>query len=689
MRTPLRRQLSRVSTRLRQATCLGAVVTGVAVALLLAMPVRAQDGPSQQPGEGGDQGQAAQADPPSQVARVSVVVGNVSVEPASVNQFSAAEVNYPLTTGDRLYADVGANAELQTDQLAVRLGQQTDLTVTEMTDTLAQFGLAQGGVHLRSYSLDPDGTVELDTPNVAVTLLQAGDVRVDVDPDSGTTTVLVDSGEVQVDGNGLQQVLEAGQRMRVGGSDPVSAQWLDGASLDGLDRFSMDRDVLYDSSTAGEAQYVNPDTIGAGDLASNGDWETSSDEGPVWYPTGVAVGWQPYSCGRWAWVAPWGWTWVDCAPWGFAPFHYGRWEHRGRRWGWIPGPPVVRPVYSPALVVFVGGDRLNPGGGPVTAWFPLGPREAYVPWYHASQRYVNRVNVSNIYDRNTEQVRSIYNQRTEVAAYAGGGERVYVNRPVGTIAVPQSAFAAGRRVGSSMVRVNPEELAAARVLPHPLVTPERTMVVAAPTRAVPPHLARPILATTRGDMRVRPSSQPVMQGLQPSYQHEAAPIARQPAEGMRTENQPAGQPARQGYQQQAQPDQRPGYQQPVQPQPQRPMYQQPSQLDQRPSYQHEATPIGQQPAEAVRPQSEAAPAAPPRMLYNRAVPPAPRPSFEEQQRAIQSTDPGRPLGPQQLNNLRQNQPVGPPQQREMPHPPVAAPRPAAAPRISPPTVVHH
>ena len=25
------------------------------------------------------------------------------------------------------------------------------------------------------------------------------------------------------------------------------------------------------------------------------------------------------------------------------------------RWGWIPGPREVRPVYAPALVVFVGG----------------------------------------------------------------------------------------------------------------------------------------------------------------------------------------------------------------------------------------------------------------------------------------------------------------------------------------------
>ena len=69
-------------------------------------------------------------DPPAEVARVSVLLGNVSVEPASVDQFSAAIVNDALTTGDRLYTDVGANAELETGQVAIRLGQQTDLTIT-------------------------------------------------------------------------------------------------------------------------------------------------------------------------------------------------------------------------------------------------------------------------------------------------------------------------------------------------------------------------------------------------------------------------------------------------------------------------------------------------------------------------------------------------------------------------------
>src|ERR1700679_353335 len=315
--TPLRRGSSRV---LRGVWRVG--LLGVAVLVMGALVGWAQAPvpvPTQQ----------AQGDPPAEVARVSSMLGNVSLEPASVDQFSAAQVNDVLTSGDRVYADAGANAELETGELAVRMGQQTDLTITAMTDQLEQFGLAQGEVHLRSFALPLGTTVELDTPNAAVTVLQPGDVRVDVAPDGGTTTVEVVSGQAQVDGNGFQQVLEPGQRVQLSGSNPVSAQELDVATPDGLDGFSNDRDAAYENAGQGEEAHMNPETIGAEDLSANGDWETDADDGAVWYPTAVAVGWAPYSFGHWVWVAPWGWTWVDSYAGGFAPCHYGRGLKRG------------------------------------------------------------------------------------------------------------------------------------------------------------------------------------------------------------------------------------------------------------------------------------------------------------------------------------------------------------------------
>ena len=103
-----------------------AAVTGSFVALLgFALTVGAR---AQQPMDSGQDGPqdptqvSPTADPPSRVARLSFAQGNVSVEPASVNDFSPAEVNYPLTTGDRVWSDNGALGELEAGQLAVRMG---------------------------------------------------------------------------------------------------------------------------------------------------------------------------------------------------------------------------------------------------------------------------------------------------------------------------------------------------------------------------------------------------------------------------------------------------------------------------------------------------------------------------------------------------------------------------------------
>jgi hypothetical protein len=699
---------------------------GALLGLALTVGLRAQ-----QPMDAGQDGSqdptqvSPAADPPSRVARLSFAQGNVSAEPASVNEFSPAEVNYPLTTGDRVWSDSGALAELEAGQLALRMGQTTDLTVTAMTDTLAQFGLGQGSVHLRSYALDPGTTTELDTPNVAVTVLQPGDVRVDVDPNGDVTTVTLLSGQVEVDGNGVQQVMQPGQSVRLTGTDPVAAQWVQPPGADALDNFSQSQDQAYQSEESQEQSYVNPDTVGAADLAQNGTWSPESDYGDVWFPTGVAAGWQPYSNGRWTWVAPWGWTWIESERWGFAPFHYGRWAIFGGRWGWVPGPPVVHPVYAPALVVFV-----HPGQGS-TAWFPLGPNEPYAPWYHSSALYENRVNVSNIYSRNANQVRTVYNtSNREMYANALGGQRQFTNRDRATVAVSQANFAAGRPVRTSMMHLQPQQLAGAQVVPHPMVTPERTMVSPGTARAVPPRVGRPTL-TSHEDAAIRAGSTPRTQPNQPAGGSSA----------------PSGQPApieRRGFQG-AQPSQQPGYrgnpatgtQPQSQPQHQQPTYrnnpangnpasgnpsngaQQSGQQNYRnrpapvtqpataaqpapgtqlqpqgqPTYRNNpgAQPNGQQspgmtiqggvrPSNGVRGTEQLpSPGAPaPRAqtpqgqeqrLYNRAVPPPTRPSFEQQRQAIQSTDPGRPLSPQQLDNLHENRPAGQPQMREAaPHP---------------------
>ena len=177
--------------------------------------------------------------------------------------------------------------------------------------------------------------------------------------------------------------ISARQRVMVTGGDQVNYKLAAAGGADDWDQWCSSRDRREDQSQS--ARYVSREVSGYEDLDQYGRWENQADYGDVWYPTSVSAGWAPYREGYWAWIAPWGWTWVDEAPWGFAPYHYGRWAYVSNRWGWVPGPRGVRPVYAPALVAWVGGSRggvsFSIGAGPAVGWFPLGPREPYFPSY--------------------------------------------------------------------------------------------------------------------------------------------------------------------------------------------------------------------------------------------------------------------------------------------------------------------
>src|SRR5512137_2519179 len=68
---------------------------------------------------------ADEGDPPSRVARLSYVEGAVSFQPAGIEDWTAAERNRPLTTGDRLWTDQQSVAELDLGDAVLRLGGMT------------------------------------------------------------------------------------------------------------------------------------------------------------------------------------------------------------------------------------------------------------------------------------------------------------------------------------------------------------------------------------------------------------------------------------------------------------------------------------------------------------------------------------------------------------------------------------
>ena len=306
-----------------------------------------------------------------------------------MDDWAPVDYNRPLTTGDHVFVEFAGTAELQIGSAALRMGSATTLEFLNLDDSNVQLRLTEGTLIVRLRSLGDQDSFEVDTPNLAFSLLRTGEYRIDVKPDSSTTLVTVRRGEGELTGPNQAFTVHAGEQAQVIGVDQPNYQTFGAPPRDTLDTCSADRDQRDDQSPS--ARYVSREMVGYQDLDRYGSWRNTPDYGNVWVPNGTPDGWAPYHNGHWVWVDPWGWTWVDDAPWGFAPFHYGRWAYVGKYWGWVPGPVAERPVYAPALVAWVGGGAI--GGG--VAWFALGPREVYVPSYHTSPVYLNRVNVTN------------------------------------------------------------------------------------------------------------------------------------------------------------------------------------------------------------------------------------------------------------------------------------------------------
>jgi len=335
----------------------------------------------------------AEDDPPGRVGRLSEIKGSVSYYDADQGQWTAASRNRPLTGGDRLSTDGDARAELRIGSSTLRLGEGTEIELVQLDDDKVIVQLHSGQLAVRIRDREVADETEIVTAEARLRPLRSGHFRVDRIDD--TTYAGSWRGELRVDGGGDTFTVDNGRRAEIwreGGRGGVRHSW---ASLpdDGFGQWVLNDEKRDERSAS--SRYVSPEMTGAEDLDRNGRWEQHPEFGAVWLPLVVQAGWAPYRYGHWAWIRPWGWTWVDDAPWGFAPFHYGRWVSWGGRWGWSPGTYVRRPVFAPALVAWVGGPNIGVSiniGGPSVGWVPLAPREVYVPWYRYSPAYGERVN---------------------------------------------------------------------------------------------------------------------------------------------------------------------------------------------------------------------------------------------------------------------------------------------------------
>ncbi|HYA23803.1 MAG TPA: DUF6600 domain-containing protein [Terriglobales bacterium] len=482
-----------------------------------------------------DQGQPAQ-DPPTRVARLSYSVGSVSFQPGGEGDWVQAVNNRPLTTGDNLWADKDSRAELQVGSTSLRIDSESSITFLELDDHTTQVRLSQGSLIFRIRHLDDEDRFEIDTPNSAFVVQRNGEYRVDVNSAGDESDVTVWRGRGEVTGGGASYDVVAGQRARFTGTNELDHQIDQIPPNDDFDQFAFSRDEREDRAES--SNYISPEVTGSDDLDEYGHWHYVADYGPVWTPVGIAPGWAPYRFGHWVWVEPWGWTWVENEPWGFAPFHYGRWAFVEGGWCWAPGPIAVRPVYAPAFVAFVGGGgfAVGVGVGPAVAWFPLAPREVFVPWYRTTPGYVNNVNITNT-RVNVTQVTNVYNTTIINNRTTNITNVTYVNQrvPNAVTAVSHETFANARPVNSNLVKVDESKIAAAPVARNISVQPVKQSVLGAgrPAAFKPPASVenRQVVAT-----RTPTAPRPSFEQRQTANVRTETPGKPQPAP--RAENQP-------------------------------------------------------------------------------------------------------------------------------------------------------
>jgi hypothetical protein len=304
-------------------------------------------------------------------------------------------------------------------------------------------------------------------------------------------------------------------------------------------------------------------------LSPYGTWFDNPEYGYVWVPD-VAPGFSPYSTnGHWVYTDE-GWTWVSNYPWGWAPFHYGRW-YTDQKYGpiWVPDNE-----WGPGWVTW----RRS---GDYYGWAPIGPgvsiNEAYsnsynVPsdrWTFVRNRDFGRRDLNNYYINRSNNV-AIYKSSTVIndtridkqrnVTYNAGPAKAEVEkvggRPVTAVAIKESSKP-GQSLSNNQLQIyrpqvqktssNGQKPAPSKVASLKDVKPPAQRTGATPSQKV----NQPAKQQTAPQHTVQPAKQ---QQTQP--QHTV-----QPAKQQQTQPQHTVQPAKQQQPQQQQHNAQPAKQQ--------------------------------------------------------------------------------------------------------------------------------
>src|SRR5260370_1242710 len=163
----------------------------------------------------------AEKDPPTRVARISFVEGSVSLQPGGQGDWGSAARNRPVTIGDKLWVDKDSRAELQAGPASIHLGSMTALSFLNLDQGITQMRLAEGSINFRVSELREGDLYEVDAPNLAFTVKQAGAFRIVVAESGDSARVTVIRGEGEVTAGGKTYEVHSGDRAEFNGTNNV------------------------------------------------------------------------------------------------------------------------------------------------------------------------------------------------------------------------------------------------------------------------------------------------------------------------------------------------------------------------------------------------------------------------------------------------------------------------------------
>jgi len=298
----------------------------------------------------------AVADDDYRHGRIRHVEGGVSIQRAAEPGAEEAQPNIPFLPGDRIWTGERGRVEFQFDSGAfLRLDNGTKLDYLDNPGDRVVLRLWSGGLYVHEVG-GRDLEFEIETPGGVVNTRGRGVYRIDAR--SGETRLSVYEGEATLQGGRSVRIRE-GERVYARDGEVVRGPMgFDASDADDFAVWAGDRQEGVRYARRRPADLSEDVAPYYDELYDHGSWYREASIGYVWRPR-VALGWQPYSYGRWMWT-PYGWTWIPNEPWGWAPFHYGRWGYSPAGWYWIP-----QRGWGPAWVSWA-------VGGSYVGWCPLG-----------------------------------------------------------------------------------------------------------------------------------------------------------------------------------------------------------------------------------------------------------------------------------------------------------------------------